>query len=72
MTTTTTTAPPDAPVPGQYGGFGQGTADPWAFDPGIFYKYSSMVYPVHPTPGKPDAAGLAEANKQQYDYVVQE
>jgi len=69
-TTTTTTAPPDAPQIGNYGDFGQATADPWAFDPGIFYKYSSMVYPVHPT-SKAGDAGLAEANKQQYDYVVQ-
>ena len=69
---TTTTTPEGAPDHRDWVDINNpGTADPWAFDPGIFYKYSSMVYPVHPTPDKPDAAGLAEANKQQYDYVVQ-
>ena len=45
--------------------------DSWAFDPGLFYNYSSMVYPVHPTPTVTDAAGLLETNEQQYNYMVQ-
>jgi hypothetical protein len=76
MSTTTTTPPPtttwDGPKITDYSALddGGGQSNPWAFDPGIFYKYSSMVYPVHPT-NVPGAEGLLEANEQQYDYMVQ-
>ena len=49
----------------------QTAGDLWAFDPGVFYNYSSMVYPVHPTPTVAGAAGLLETNEQQYKYMVQ-
>ncbi len=49
----------------------QSAGDPWAFDTGIFGRYSSMVYPVHPSwDTKAGSTGLIDANRQQYDYMA--
>ena len=70
----TTTAPSGAPTTGQYPGSTGGYVDLWAgFDPGIFYRYSTLVYPqaidtTQTTPSGP-VAGI-DIHKADYDYLV--
>ena len=69
---TTTTVPGGAPVITNWGAGQADAVGLGALDPGIFYRYSSMVYPAPPSGWTPEIGTPIEENFtwQQYEYAV--